>query len=116
MLENVNDLIEEKIDEVLRWFLRDFNEQKLEANGWPKTVSAYKVSKAAVNAYTKLIAKRIPQHHINSIHPGRVKTEMTCDIVKLSPHEGARGLVMFSLLPETGPTGLFSDEIEVSSF
>ncbi|KAK7856592.1 (+)-neomenthol dehydrogenase [Quercus suber] len=67
----------EKIDEVLEWFLRDFNEQKLEANGWPKTVSAYKASKAAVNAYTKLIAKRFPQHHINSIHPGRVKTEMT---------------------------------------
>uniref|UniRef100_A0A7N2N3E6 Uncharacterized protein n=1 Tax=Quercus lobata TaxID=97700 RepID=A0A7N2N3E6_QUELO len=89
VLENVNDLIDEKIDEV---------------------------SKAAVNAYTKLIAKRIPQHHINSIHPGRVKTEMTCDIVKLSPREGARGPVLFSSLPETGPTGLFSDEIEVSSF
>lgn len=41
---------------------------------------------------------------------------MTCDIVKLTPHEGARGPVMFSLLPETGPTGLFFAEIEVSSF
>ena len=112
MLENVNDLTEEKIDEVLQWFLRDFNEQS-----WrPKTVSAYKVSKAAINAHTILIAKRFPQHHINSIHPGRVKTEMTCDIVKLTPHEGARGPVMFSLLPETGPTGLFFAEIEVSSF
>ncbi|KAK9984401.1 hypothetical protein SO802_033926 [Lithocarpus litseifolius] len=77
LLENVNGLTEEKINEVLQWFLRDFNEQKLEANGWPKTVSAYKASKAAVNAYTKLIAKRFPQHHINSIHPGRFKTEMT---------------------------------------
>ena len=82
----------------------------------PKTVPAYKVSKAAINAHTKLIAKRFPQHHINSIQPGRVKTEMTCDIVKLTPHEGARGPVMFSLLPETGPTGLFFAEIEVSSF
>ncbi|XP_075640345.1 (+)-neomenthol dehydrogenase-like [Castanea sativa] len=69
VLENVNDLTEEKIDEILQWFLRDFNDQNLEANGWPKTVSAYKVSRAAVNAYTKLIAKRFPQYHINSIHP-----------------------------------------------
>lgn len=116
VLENVNDLTEEKLDEVLQWFLRDFKEHKLDANGWPKIVSAYKVSKAAVNAYTRLIAKKFPQLHINCIHPGTVKTEMTCNLGKLTPQEGARGPVMLSLLHESGPTGLFFEEMEVSSF
>lgn len=57
-LENVGELTEEKLDKILQRFLRDFKEDKLGANGWPVIASAYKVSKAAVNAYTRITERK----------------------------------------------------------
>ncbi|KAM7525754.1 hypothetical protein LguiA_015656 [Lonicera macranthoides] len=69
-LENVENLTEEKIDEILQWFLRDLKGNKLKGNGWPITISAYKVSKAAINAYTRVIARRFSNIIVNCEHPG----------------------------------------------
>ncbi|XP_059661753.1 salutaridine reductase-like isoform X2 [Cornus florida] len=115
-LQNVDSLTEEKIDEVLRWFLMDFKENKLEANGWPLTVSAYKVSKAAINAYTRLIARKFPDFRINCVHPGYVKTEITLYMGNLTPEEGARAPVMLALLPANGPSGSYYDQMHASIF
>lgn len=52
VLSDVENLTEEKIDQVLNEFLKDFKEGSLESKGWPLNVSAYSVSKVALSAYT----------------------------------------------------------------
>ncbi|GJZ80011.1 glucose/ribitol dehydrogenase [Tanacetum coccineum] len=49
-LQDIDKLTEEKIDEIIRLFLKDFKNAKLQKNRWPLTVSTYKVSKIDVNA------------------------------------------------------------------
>ncbi|KAK1581109.1 hypothetical protein Q3G72_003227 [Acer saccharum] len=89
-LENLGSLTVEKLDGITQLYLRDFKENKLDANGWPTTVSAYKVLKAAVNAYTRIIASNYPSFQVNCIHPGFVKTDMTCNTGNLTAEESAR--------------------------
>lgn len=115
-LQNVESLTEERIDEILQWFLRDFKEDKLKINGWPTTVSAYKMSKATINAYTRLLAKKFPTMLVNCVHPGYVQTDITCNSGPLTPEEGARAPVMVAFLPDGGPSGLYFYEMQASSF
>ncbi|KAF5191451.1 Salutaridine reductase [Thalictrum thalictroides] len=115
-LNNVESLTEERLDELFQWFLKDFKEDKLEANGWPITVSAYKMSKAAVNAYTRMLARKFPNMRINCVHPGYVKTDMTCNTGLLTAEEGAKGPVKLALLPENGPSGQYFNMTELSDF
>ncbi|XP_031285493.1 salutaridine reductase-like [Pistacia vera] len=89
-LEDFDSLTVEKLDEILQWFLSDFKENKLQDNGWPITV--------------------------NNVHPGVVKTEMTCYTGNLTAEEGARFAVMLALSPEDTRSGLFFNEMNVSSF
>nr|GEW37511.1 (+)-neomenthol dehydrogenase-like [Tanacetum cinerariifolium] len=58
-LQDIEMLTEEKVDEIIQLFLKDFKNAKLQENGWPLTISAYKISKIAVNAYTRLLARRL---------------------------------------------------------
>lgn len=115
-LENIESLTVERLDEIVQWFLRDFKENKLQANAWPITVSAYKVSKAAVNAYTRIIAGKYPSFKVNCVHPRVVKTDMTCNTGSMTVEEGARAPVMLAQSPDDGPSGLFYDKMNVSSF
>ncbi|KAL5727558.1 (+)-neomenthol dehydrogenase [Ranunculus cassubicifolius] len=115
-LNNLESLTEERIDRMLQGFLKDFKEGKLEANGWPNTVSAYKLSKAALNAYTRLLARKFPNMRINASHPGYVKTDITCHTGNITAAEGAKGPVMVALFDDDGPSGQFFDEMEVSVF
>ncbi|KAH7690827.1 Short-chain dehydrogenase/reductase SDR protein [Dioscorea alata] len=115
-LSDRNGITEEELDELLKTFLHDFKEGKLESNGWPIGLSAYKVSKIAINAYTKILAKKFPTFCINSVHPGFVSTDMSANIGTMSPEEGANGPVMLALLPNNGPSGCFFMENKPSSF
>ncbi|XP_059664555.1 (+)-neomenthol dehydrogenase-like [Cornus florida] len=115
-LQNVEGLTEEKIDEILGWFLMDFKENKLKANGWPYTVSAYKVSKIAINAYTRVIARKFPDFRVNCVHPGYVKTDITGNMGNMTPEEGARAPVMLALLPDNGPSGSYYNQMHASTF
>lgn len=105
-LQNIDNLKEDKIDEISQWFLRDFKEDKLKANGWPITVSAYKVSKAFINAYTRLLAMKFPNMLVNCVHPGYVRTDITRDTGYMTTEEGARPPVMLAMLPDDGPSGV----------
>ena len=51
-LNDVEKLTEERLDEVLATFLSDFDAGEAEARGWPAAFAAYKVAKAAMNAYS----------------------------------------------------------------
>nr|WBU15635.1 (+)-neomenthol dehydrogenase [Elsholtzia bodinieri] len=116
VLNDVENLTEERIDEVVNEFLKDFKEGALEARGWPQQFSAYIVSKAALNAYTRLLAKKNPSFRINSVCPGFVKTDLNFNTGVFTVEEGAECPVMAALLPDDGPSGVFFVRKEVSSF
>ncbi|KAH9295771.1 hypothetical protein KI387_039359, partial [Taxus chinensis] len=115
-LSNLHDLSEEKIDGFVLRFLKDFQQGLVKIEGWPHSFSAYFVSKAAVNAYTRILADQHPDMYINCVHPGFVMTDMSFNIGKLSTDEGAKGPVMVALLPPGSPSGQYYDEMEIASF
>lgn len=69
---------------------------------------AYSVSKAALNALTRLLAGELSGSNIlvNSVCPGWVATDMGGAGGRPVP-EGARGIVWAALLPDDGPSGGF---------
>ncbi|XVF22597.1 hypothetical protein REPUB_Repub12eG0185100 [Reevesia pubescens] len=107
VLSDVESLSEDRVDEVLKQFLKDFKEGLLEAQGWPTYFSAYTLSKAAMNAYTRILAKEYPSFLVNCIGPGFVKTDITCNIGVLTAAEGAENVARLALLSNDGPSGLF---------
>ncbi|KAH9295770.1 hypothetical protein KI387_039358, partial [Taxus chinensis] len=98
-LGDFHNLTEDKIDAFLQTFLEDFQRGLLKINGWPVTYSAYFISKAAVNAYTRLLAREHPHMYVNCVHPGFVNTDLNFNVGKLSIDEGSQGPVMVALLP-----------------
>ncbi|KAI3899472.1 hypothetical protein MKW92_026043 [Papaver armeniacum] len=115
-LSNVHCLTNEKLDELMQKFLKDFKEGMLETNGWPVIASAYKVSKVAINAYTRILARKFPTFRVNAVHPGLVKTDLSLNSGNLTPDEGAKAPVMVALLPSDGPSGFYFDQMEISTF
>ncbi|KAL0464762.1 UNVERIFIED_CONTAM: (+)-neomenthol dehydrogenase [Sesamum latifolium] len=116
VLNDAENLTEERIDQVLNEFLKDFKEGSLEAKGWPAYFSAYILSKAAMNAYTRILAKKYPNFRINCVCPGYVKTDINFNTGYLTPEEGGESPVRLALLPDDGPSGQFFVRKEVSSF
>ncbi|KAG4393080.1 hypothetical protein AAZX31_03G012900 [Glycine max] len=116
VFNDVDNLTEEIVDEILNKFLRDFKEGSLESKGWPKYLSAYIVSKAAMNAYTRILSKKYPSFCINSVCPGYVKTDMTANTGFLTVEEGAASPVRLALLPIGSPSGFFYYRSDVASF
>ncbi|MED6183162.1 (+)-neomenthol dehydrogenase [Stylosanthes scabra] len=117
ILSDAENLTEEKVDEVVNQYLKDFEEGLLETKGcWPLAHSAYIVSKAALNAYTRILAKKHPCFCINAVCPGYVKTDINYNSGRLSVDEGAQSAVRLALLPNAGPSGLFFFRSEVDPF
>lgn len=108
VLTNAETLTEEKVDEVVEEFLKDFKEGLLEAKGWPIGLSAYHVSKVTLNAYTRVLSSRLPAEFcVNCVCPGFVKTDLNCHTGFLNPEEGAESPVILAMLPKGGPSGQF---------
>ena len=70
---------------------------------------AYRLSKAALNAVTTLIAKAVRDDNIlvNSACPGWVKTDMGGHSATRELGEGVASILWAATLPEDGPTGGF---------
>nr|5L51_A Chain A, (-)-menthone:(+)-neomenthol reductase [Mentha x piperita]5L53_A Chain A, (-)-menthone:(+)-neomenthol reductase [Mentha x piperita] len=100
-------LTEEKLEEVLAEFLKDFIDGKQQEKQWPPHFSAYKVSKAALNAYTRIIAKKYPSFRINAVCPGYTKTDLSYGHGQFTDAEAAEAPVKLALLPQGGPSGCF---------
>jgi len=75
---------------------------------------AYRTSKTAVNALTRVLADELKDTNIlvNAASPGWVRTDMGGKDAPRSPEEGARGSVRLATLPDDGPRGGFFDDHE----
>lgn len=117
-LDDVASLTEERLDEVAAAFVADLEAGAVEARGWwPAGFSAaYMVSKAALNAYSRVLARRHPALRVNCVHPGFVRTDMTVNFGMLTPEEGGSRVVAVALLPDGGPTGAYFQERQQAPF
>jgi len=70
---------------------------------------AYRVSKTALNALTRMVAKATEGDNIlvNSMCPGWVRTDMGGPEASRSVEQGAETAVWLAMLPHDGPTGGF---------
>ena len=73
---------------------------------------AYRISKAAVNAFTNNLAAELAGDGIlvNAMHPGWVRTDMGGPSASVSPEDGARTAIFLATLPDGGPSGRFWQE------
>ncbi|KAL0428905.1 UNVERIFIED_CONTAM: (-)-isopiperitenone reductase [Sesamum radiatum] len=116
VLSNEESLTEEKVDGVVQEFLKNFKEGAPQANDWPTQLAAYKVSKAALNAYSRIMARKYPSFCINCVCPGFARTDITCNLGPLSATEAAESPVRLALLPDGGPSGFYFYQKERLSF
>ncbi|KAF7150892.1 hypothetical protein RHSIM_Rhsim02G0223400 [Rhododendron simsii] len=115
-LTNVDGLTIEKVDELVEEFLEDYKEDLVETKGWPANLAPYIVSKAALNGYTRVMARNYPRIAINAVCPGYVKTDLNYNSGILTVEQGAKGPVMLALVPGLGPSGMFYNQMKVSTF
>jgi NAD(P)-dependent dehydrogenase (short-subunit alcohol dehydrogenase family) len=85
------------------------------ANGWG--TDAYGVSKAALNAWTRILARDLAPRRmrVNATCPGWVSTDMGGRGAPRSVEEGAASVLFGVTVPENGPTGkVFRDGLEIA--
>jgi NAD(P)-dependent dehydrogenase (short-subunit alcohol dehydrogenase family) len=72
-------------------------------------VAAYRISKAALNALTLIMANELRDGNIkvNAVCPGWVRTDMGGSMAPISPEAAAKDIVHFALIDAKGPTGGF---------
>lgn len=70
---------------------------------------AYRISKTALNALTRILAAETHGYNIlvNSVCPGWVRTDMGGPHAERTVEQGAAGIVWAATLPDDGPTGGF---------
>jgi NAD(P)-dependent dehydrogenase (short-subunit alcohol dehydrogenase family) len=72
-------------------------------------MAAYRVSKAALNALTRLTAGTVRDYNIkvNSMCPGSINTSTSGAKTKRTPSQGVETTVWLATLPPSGPNGKF---------
>lgn len=110
MLEGQENLTEERIEGVINLFLESVKNGTWEKEGWPKIWTDYSVSKLALNAHSKILAKRQEGRglSVNCFCPGFTQTTMTGGKGTHTADSAADTAVRLALLPpQEIPTGKF---------
>lgn len=92
------------VNEFVRWFLDSVKTGTLkEADFTEMPILAYRISKVALTALTKVQQRTIDRNiSINALHPGFVQTDMTNKAGMLTPEESAKAPVYLVLdAPQT---------------
>ncbi|MFS7995475.1 putative short-chain dehydrogenase/reductase SDR, NAD(P)-binding domain superfamily [Helianthus anomalus] len=117
ILSDCDGLAEERVDEVVCEYMEDAKDQELLLKkGWTSNLSGYIVSKASLNAYTRILAKRFPSIWVNAGSPGLVATDMTFFRGTFTAEEGAKGPVHLALIPNGGLSDQFFWMMHDSTF
>ncbi len=88
-------------------FVHDVARGRYREAGWPG--SAYRVSKVALNALTRILADELAPRRIkvNAVCPGWVRTRMGGSSATRGVTDGAKSILWAATLPADGPTGGF---------
>ncbi|KAK8483815.1 hypothetical protein V6N13_038697 [Hibiscus sabdariffa] len=94
-------LSEEGIQGVVNMFVEDVKEGRWQTRGWPQIWTDYSVSKLALNAYSRVLAKRFQGRRlsVNCFCPGFTRTSLTGGKGTHSPDAAAQVAVSLALLP-----------------
>ncbi|WP_224370500.1 SDR family NAD(P)-dependent oxidoreductase [Hyalangium versicolor] len=97
----------ETLAALVREFIEDVRSGQFARKGWPR--SAYRVSKAALNALTRRLAEEFKERQllVNAVCPGWVRTRMGGPSAPLSVEAGADTIAWAAMLPPDGPSGGF---------
>ncbi|XP_045833061.1 (+)-neomenthol dehydrogenase-like [Trifolium pratense] len=115
------ELKEEEIEEIVKKFVREVRNGTWKSEGWPSYWTDYAVSKLALNAYSKVLAKRYNNKHksykigsdtklmsVNCFCPGFTQTSMTKGKGTHTADQAASLAAILTLLPPHHlPTGKF---------
>ncbi|RZC57489.1 hypothetical protein C5167_004786 [Papaver somniferum] len=116
ILDDSDGLTEERVDEIVNIFFKDFKEDRLETKGWPSCLPAYTISKVCLNAYTRILAREFPTFRVNCVCPGWVKTDICYNSGVFTTAEGAEKVLSLVIVPDDGPSGLYFTNGEVTPF
>jgi NAD(P)-dependent dehydrogenase (short-subunit alcohol dehydrogenase family) len=96
------------LDSLVKSYLAALENGEPKREGWP---SAYSVSKVAMNALTRILARELAPRKIrvNSVCPGWVRTDMGGPGANRSVEVGARSIVLGAMLPEDATGGFYRD-------
>ena len=100
-------LTRDGIAQLLHTFVEDVASGRHSEAGWP--TSAYRVSKAGMNALVRVLAPELANRRIrlNAVCPGWARTDMGGKDAPRSAQEGAASIVWPVLQGENGPSGGF---------
>lgn len=90
-----------------RSFIDDVKQGRHVEVGWPG--SAYRASKACLNAFTRILAMELASRKIkvNAVCPGWVRTDMGGPAASRDLPDGGASIVWAATLGKGGPTGGF---------
>ncbi|KAK9103981.1 hypothetical protein Scep_020825 [Stephania cephalantha] len=121
-LNDEDALSEELIDSTVTKFLEEVKQGNWNPGAWPQVFTDYSVSKLAVNAFTRVMARELGNRpegskvYVNCYCPGWVKTGMTGWAGNISAEEAADTGVWLALLPvsEQVTGNFFAERREIS--
>jgi len=96
------------LDSLVSSYLASLEKTETKRSGWP---SAYSVSKVALNALTRILARDLSKREVrvNSVCPGWVRTDMGGRGATRSVPVGGRSIVLGVMLPKDASGGFYRD-------